>query len=82
MNEGRIKLAEAYSVIALTKHIMNINNCMEAVAFGKLLGSELYKLLTDEETGLYLEKNEYICDCYDAECISKSKLYDMISTQI
>ena len=82
MNEGKIKLAEAYSVIALTKHIMNKDNCREDVAFAKLLGSELYKLLIDEGTGLYLEKNEYLCDCYDAECISKSKLYDMISTQI
>lgn len=78
MDKGKIKLAEAYSVIALTKYIMNKEGCKEDKAFTKLLGSELYKLLTDESTGLYLEDNKFLCQCYDAECVSVEKFYNMI----
>ncbi|MBO5192409.1 MAG: hypothetical protein J6C22_15590 [Bacteroides sp.] len=49
-------------------------------AYKTLLGTELYKLLQDEETRLFLETNEYLCNAYDQEeDYGKAALYNYIN---
>lgn len=67
MNEEKIQAAVSLKVINLVKWIMEQENIAEDVAYEKILRLELYRMLTDEETGLYLEPIEYIYDCYEVE---------------
>ena len=83
MNEGRVQTTTGMCVIALTKHIMNTQNTDYEAAYKTLLTTELYKLLLDSETRLFLETNEYLCEAYDVE-ISQGKdaLYEYINKDI
>ncbi|MCM1045840.1 MAG: hypothetical protein NC417_10040 [Candidatus Gastranaerophilales bacterium] len=49
-------------------------------AYKRLLGMELYKLLSDAETRLFFETNEYLCGACDNELDSgKDALYEYIN---
>ena len=67
MKEGRIETTIGMCVVALTRHIMKKNDCDHEAAYKKLASSELYKLLHNAETRLFLETNEYLCEAYDKE---------------
>lgn len=67
MDEGRIETTMGMCVVALTKHLMKKQNLNYEEAYKKLLNMELYKLLTDSETRLFLETNEYLCEACDRE---------------
>lgn len=67
MSENKFKTTVGLCVIALTKHIMDRDNLNQEEAYKKLIKTELYKLLNDMETRLYLETNEYLCEAYDVE---------------
>ncbi|WP_367567171.1 hypothetical protein [Lacrimispora sp.] len=67
MNKDKIQSAINLKVICLVKWIMEQMEVTEDVAYEKLLPMELYRILTDMETGLYLEPIEYIYDCYKIE---------------
>lgn len=54
-------------VVALTKHLMKKQDIDYEMAYKKLLTMELYKLLSDSETRLFLETNEYLCGACDEE---------------
>lgn len=80
MNESRIETITGMCVVALTKHLMDKNNLKYELAYKRLLNSELYKLLQDSETRLYLETNEYLCNAYDEELDEGiTALYDYIN---
>ena len=49
------------------KHIMEKYGISEDKAYAKLMGSELYSLLMDPETNLFLETNQYLCTACDLE---------------
>ena len=55
MDEGRIETTTGMCVVALTKHLMKKQNIDYETAYKKLLTTELYKLLLDSETRLFLE---------------------------
>ena len=67
MDEGRIETTTGMCVVALTKHLMKKQNIDYETAYKKLLVMELYKLLSDSETRLFLETNEYLCEACDKE---------------
>ena len=49
-------------------------------AYKVLLTTELYKLLQDSETRLFLETNEYLTEAYDNEInYGKDALYEYIN---
>lgn len=67
MDESRIETTTGMCVVALTKNLMKKQNLDYETAYKKLLGMELYKLLLDTETRLFLETNEYLCEACDRE---------------
>ena len=83
MDASKITTATGMCVIALTKHIMKKDQIDNEHAYRKLLESELYKLLNDPETRLFLENNNYLCEAYDVECREgKDGLYYFINMDV
>lgn len=83
MSESKIETATGMCIIALTRHIMKKENLNYEVSYRKLLSTELYKLLLDSETGLFLEMNEYLCEAYDEEIRSgRDGLYEYVNKDI
>lgn len=67
-------------VVALTRHIMEKQNLSYEAAYKNLLTTELYQLLQDEDTRLFLETNNFLCSAYDAESNQgKEALYKFIN---
>ncbi|MCI6714187.1 MAG: hypothetical protein SOV65_05640 [Phocaeicola vulgatus] len=67
MSESKIETTIGLSVVALTRFLMSKYQLNQEAAYRKLMGTELFKLLNDEETRLYLETNEYLCQACEAE---------------
>lgn len=67
MSEGKIETTKGLCVIALTRYIMEHLDISQDKAFEKLLKMELYSLLMDTDTRLYLETNEYLRQCCQIE---------------
>ena len=80
MSESKINVTIGMCVVALTRHIMKKENLDYEAAYKKLLATELYKLLTDNETRLFLERNDYLCKAYDRETeLGEDAMYDFIN---
>lgn len=54
-------------VVDLTKHVMEREGMQMDAAYRKLYSTELYKLLANPETRLFLEDEDYLRKAYDAE---------------
>lgn len=67
MSEGKIDTTKGLCVVALTRHIMEIKNMSLDDAYKELMATELYSLLMDTGTRLFLEPNDYLCQCLDKE---------------
>lgn len=79
MSESKIETAKGICVVALTKHIMEKQSLDCENAYKRLLATELYQLLQDSETRLFLETNEYLNEAYDRESEDgKGALYEYI----
>ena len=82
MNANRIETVQGLSVVALTRYLMKKYNILQDVAFARLLSTELYMLLMDPETNLYLETNDYLCQACDVEAKDgKDALYRFINEE-
>ena len=80
MSGSKINVTIGMCVVALTKHIMNKENLDYEAAYKKLLATELYKLLIDNDTRLFLERNDYLCIAYDKEIeLGVDAMYDFIN---
>lgn len=78
--ESRIQTAIGMSVIEITKFLMSRYNLNQEAAYRKLLQTELYSLLNDIETRLYLETNEYLCKACELELDEgETALYEFIN---
>lgn len=78
--ENKIKTAIGMSVIEITKFLMSRYNMDQELAYRKLLETELYSLLNDIDTRLYLETNEYLCKACELELDEgEEALYDFIN---
>lgn len=80
MKGSRIELAKASCMIALTKHIMQKYGMDLKAAYIKLMDSNLYDLLMDSDTRMYLEPNDYLVQAYNVETdLGIDKLYSYIN---
>ena len=67
MTDGKANTVVGHCVIDLTKYIM-AKDCLSAdAAYRRLFATELYKLLNDYDTRLFLEDGEYLKRAYDTE---------------
>ena len=57
-------------VVDLTKHIMEREGLQMDAAYRKLYSTEFYKILTNPESRLFLEDEEYLRKAYDTEVSS------------
>lgn len=67
MSDSKIETMQGMCAVDITKYIMRKMNCEADVAFSKFIKMELYKLLMDTNSGMYLEQNEFLFDCCEAE---------------
>ena len=67
MDHRKIETTQGLCVVALTKHLMDKISIPQDKAYARLLQMEVYSLLMDHETRLYLETNQYLCDACDME---------------
>ena len=67
MTDERIKNTIGACVIGLTRHVMNRDGVTHDVAYCRVMGSELMKLLSDPDTRLFLEPNAELAKLYDTE---------------
>ena len=69
-------------VVDLTKHIMEREGLQLNAAYRKLYSTELYKLLANPETRLFLEDEDYLRKAYDTEVSSGVEaLYSFIKPE-
>lgn len=79
MTESKIQTAIAASAVGLTRHLMATRNLAQDDAYRALCAMETFKLLSNPETRLFLEPNDYLCKCLDVESVSGvDALYDFI----
>ena len=67
MTDGKANTVVGHCVIDLTKYIMAKDGLSADAAYRKLFATELYKLLNDYDTRLFLEDGEYLRQAYDIE---------------
>ncbi len=80
MNENKIETAKGMCVVDVTKFLMDRNHWMQDVAYAYFMGMELYQLLMDTDSGMYLEPNEYLFECCEIEeSRGIDALYDFIA---
>lgn len=82
MSQSKIETTIGMCVIALTRHIMQKENVDYESAYKCLLQTELYDLLKDKDSRLFLETNEYLIKAYDTEVSEgKNALYNLINNE-
>ena len=82
ISQSKVETTIGMCVIALTRHIMQKENIDYESAYKCLLQTELYDLLKDAESRLFLETNEYLIKAYDTEILEgKNALYDFINKE-
>lgn len=67
MTDERIHNTIGQCAIGLTRHIMMRDSVSHDEAYCRLLGSELFKLVSDPDTRLYLEPNKELSRLYEIE---------------
>ena len=80
MTDAMIQNAIASSVIGLTRHVMAKHGKPDAEAYRMVYDSELFKLLSDANTRLFLSTNKELGDLLDAEIEhGRSALYALLA---
>ena len=83
MTESKIQTAIAASAVGLTRHLMVVRNLAQDEAYRVLCSTETFKLLSNPETRLFLEPNDYLYKCLDVETAKGiSALYDFIKPEV
>ena len=67
MSGSKIETTKGLCAVAITKLLMKKYGYRQDDAYAKLLTLELYQLLTDDGTRLFLETNKYLCQCCEIE---------------
>ena len=67
MTDQKIQTAIAACAVGLTRHVMAVEGLAQDDAYRKLCSTETFKLLSNPDTRLFLEPNEYLCMCLDIE---------------
>ena len=83
MTESKIQTAIAASAVGLTRHLMATRNLQQDDAYRILCSTETFKLLSNPDTRLFLEPNDYLCHCLDIETADGiNALYDFIKPDV
>lgn len=67
MTEAMIQSAIANSVVGLTRYVMQTCGMQDADAYRMVYDSELFNLLSNPKTNLYLQTNAELCRYYEVE---------------
>lgn len=67
MTEAKIKATIANCVVAIVRHDMLSRSMSDEEAYRAFFASELYRLLMNPATRLYLEPNRELARLYDVE---------------
>ena len=67
IDEAQIEHLKGLSVINATKHLMTKYNLNHEDAYKKLLNSETYRILMENDSGLFLESDSYLNSALYAE---------------
>ena len=82
MTAEKARVATGNKVVDLTRYIMMRDGLSQDLAYAKLYRMELFKLLSDPETRLFLEDDVYLQKAYEAESASGiDALYDFIKPE-
>ncbi|MDE7019534.1 MAG: hypothetical protein K2P23_01335 [Lachnospiraceae bacterium] len=82
MKESKIETTIGLCVVSVTRFLMDKLCCNQETAYRKLLTMELYQLLLDKETALFLETNDYLCQACNIEYESGIEaLYEFINEE-
>lgn len=82
MSENKAKTLIGLSVVSITKKIMDNYSVDNEDAFNKLLSTDLYRILNDTESGLYLEKDDYLSNACILELEQgKDAMYSYINRE-
>ena len=80
MTAEQIRNTIGSCAIGLTRHVMERDSLSHDEAYCKVFSSELFKLVSDSDTRLYLEPNAELSRLYDLEVAKGVQaLYDAIS---
>ena len=80
MKGSKIETTIGLCVVALSKFLMKKYSVSEEEAYQRLMEKELYQLLLDTDTRLFLEPNEFLIRCCEMECDKgKEALYKFIN---
>ena len=60
MTEGKIKVVTGDKVVMLTRYLMSCDGTSHEIAYRKLCGMEIFELLSDSDSRMYLETDEYL----------------------
>ena len=67
MTDAMVQNAIANSVVGLTRHVMRTCGKPDDEAYRMVYDSELFKLLSEPKTNLYLQTNAELCRFFDVE---------------
>ncbi|MBP5544403.1 MAG: hypothetical protein ILM98_10020 [Kiritimatiellae bacterium] len=83
MTEGKAKVVTGGKVVELTRYLMSRDGTSPDAAYRKLCGMKLFELLSDSDTRLFLESDEYLREACAAELDQGlDALYDFIKPEV
>ena len=83
MTAGKIKVVTGGKVIGLTRYLMTRDGTAQDIAYRKLCGMKLFELLSDPETRLYLESDDYLKSACATELDQgQDAMYDFIKPEM
>lgn len=79
MTESKLQTAIASCAVGLARHLMAKESLPQDLAYRKLYATETFKLLSNPDTRLCLESNDYLANCLDIEMTQGiDALYEVI----
>lgn len=82
MTPEKARVAIGNKVVDLTRYIMSRDGVSQDVAYATLYRMELFKLLSDQETRLFLEEDDYLRQACETELTKGvDPLYEFIKPE-
>ena len=67
MSDNKIETIKGLCVVNITKFIMTKLGLSADEAYAKFMQMEMFDLLMDTDSGMYLEQNEFLSACCEQE---------------
>ncbi len=82
MTEEKIETMIGLSVVVVARYLMDYLSLSHEEAYEKLIETDFFDRLSDPETGLYLEPDNYLCKACVLELEQgKEAMYDFINQE-